>query len=239
LILLFKFSGGLDAEEKGGIASGFVECSMLLSTRGLAKRVRQVVLGWPGSRDIIFVVCGYLMSPFTMQLIDVRWRNATCRQSMLERAKSMAHMIGSFTMFAIPVFAMLFMMLLALLVTVTGSMVGLATKFRDVFSIMAACSLIRPAILATYVVLNRKATTLPVRPNDSPFGLDIFVNVHGPLFAILNFFSIFEIWYLVIFALTLAISDRSIQRKGVCRDHSGVAAALLFKIIGTFFRPKA
>src|SRR5260370_38731724 len=88
------------------------------------------------------------------------------------------------------------------------------TLFRS-FSIMAACSLI-PALqyAATYVVLRSKGDEITNQEQMTPpFGLDIFVNPHGPLLAMLNFFSIFEIWYLVIFGLTLAYLTGSSKGK--------------------------
>jgi len=104
----------------------------------------------------------------------------------------MTHMITQAIVFVIPVVGILILLLLALLVSVTGSMVGLRTKFRDVFSIMAACSLISSLqYVATYVVLRSKGDEITSQDQMTPpFGLDIFINAHGPLYAILNFFSI-------------------------------------------------
>ena len=230
--------------EENGIASGFVGMfNAFVDPAGLAKRV-PAKLFWVGpvvTVTIIFVVFGTLMQPFTSQLIDVQMAQRNMPPEQLERAKSMAHMIGNIIRFAIPVFALLFTMLLALLVNVTGSMVGLRTKFRDVFSIMAACSLI-PALqyAATYVVLRSKGDEITNQEQMTPpFGLDIFVNAHGPLLAVLNFFSIFEIWYLVIFALTLAYLTVSSKGKAFAAITPAWLLPLLFKVIGSLFQPKS
>lgn len=229
--------------EENGIASGFVGMfNAFVDPAGLAKRV-PAKLFWVGpvvTVTIIFLVCGYLMAPFTSQLIDVQMAQRNMPPDQLERAKGMAHMIGSVTVFVIPVFGILFLMLLALLVNVTGSMVGLRTKFRDVFSIMAACSLISSLqYAATYVVLRSKGDDITSQEQMTPpFGLDIFINAHGPLYAILNFFSIFEIWYLVIFTLTLAYLTGSSKGKAFLAITPAWLLPLLFKIVGSLFQSK-
>jgi hypothetical protein len=181
------------------------------------------------------------MQPFSMQLIDVQMAQRNMPPEQLERAKDMGHMIGKVIGFAIPVFLWLFAMLLALLVTVTGSMVGLRTKFRDVFCIMAACSLISSLqYAATYVVLRSKGDEITNQEQMTPpFGLDIFVNAHGPLLAVLNFFSIFEIWYLVIVGLTLAYLTGSSKGKAFAAITPAWLIPLLFKVIGALFQPKS
>jgi len=153
----------------------------------------------------------------------------------------MTHMITQAIVFVIPVVGILILLLLALLVSVTGSMVGLRTKFRDVFSIMAACSLISSLqYVATYVVLRSKGDEITSQDQMTPpFGLDIFINAHGPLYAILNFFSIFEIWYLVIFALTLAYLTGASKGKAFAAITPAWLLPLLFKIIGSLFQPKS
>jgi hypothetical protein len=230
--------------EENGIASGFVGMfNAFVDPAGLAKRV-PAKLFWVGpvvTVTIIFLVFGYLMQPFSMQLIDVQMAQRNMPPEQLERAKDMGHMIGKVIGFAIPVFLWLFALLLALLVTVTGSMVGLRTKFRDVFSIMAACTLISSLqYVATYVVLRAKGDEITNQEQMTPpFGLDIFINAHGPLLAILNFFSIFEIWYLVIFALTLAYLTGSSKGKAFMAITPAWLLPLLFKVIGSLFQPKS
>ena len=145
--------------EENGIASGFVGMfNAFVDPAGLAKRV-PAKLFWVGpvvTVTIIFLVYGYLMAPFTMQLIDTQMSQRNIPADQLERARSMAHTIGGVTMYAIPVFALLFLLLIALLVNVMGSMVGLRTKFRDIFSIMAACSLIQALQLIALDDPNRR-----------------------------------------------------------------------------------
>src|SRR5208282_468144 len=97
-----------------------------------------------------------------------------------------------------------------------GSMAGLRAKFRDIFSLMAACSLV-PAlqVIATYIVVRSKGDEITSQDQlTPPFGLDIFLqNLHGALFGLVNFFSIIEIWYLIVFTFALAYLGKSSKGK--------------------------
>src|SRR5882762_4480713 len=92
--------------EENGIASGFVGMfNAFVDPQGLAKRV-QAKLFWVGpviTVTIIFVVVGYLMKPYTTQLIDAQIAQRSVPPEQLEKARSMGHIVGSLIMFATPV----------------------------------------------------------------------------------------------------------------------------------------
>jgi len=135
------------------------------------------------------------------------------------------------------VFVVLFTMLGAWLVGVTGSIVGLRAKFRDIFSLMMACSLIACLqYIATYIVLRTKGDEITSQDQMTPaFGLDIFVPAHGVLLAILNFFSIFQIWSMVILALALASLTGATKGKAFAAITPAWLVPLIFRIIGAAF----
>jgi hypothetical protein len=120
-------------------------------------------------------------------------------------------------------------------VGVTGSVVGLRAKFRDIFSIMMACSLIGSLqYIATYIVLRSKGDEITSQEQMTPaLGLDIFIPAHGVLLAILNFFSIFQIWSLVIMALALASLTGSTKGKAFAAITPAWVIPLIFRIIGS------
>jgi hypothetical protein len=129
-----------------------------------------------------------------------------------ERARHVTHMIYQFLPVASPVFIVLFLLLFAWLVSVMGSIAGVRAKFRDVFALLAACQLIQSLqAIATYVVLHAKGDEITSQEQlTPPFGLDIFLqNIHGGLFALVHFFSIFEIWYLIVLTVALAALAKS------------------------------
>jgi hypothetical protein len=211
------------AEENLGVASGLTGMfNAFVDPAGLAKRVKAKLFWlWPLiTICIIYVVVGYLMLPYTMQLVDASIQQRMSAQNIpperMETARNMAHTFSQVGIAFTPMFVIGILALLAWLVSVTGSIAGLRAKFRDIFSIMAACSLITSLqFIATYIVVRMKGDE--IRSPEQlmvPLGADIFVqDVHGAMLAFLNFFSIFEIWYIVVLGLSLAYLTGSSKGK--------------------------
>jgi len=228
------------AEENPGIASGILGMfNAFVDPAGLAKAAKAKLFWlWPLIVvSIIFIVFGYLMLPYTLQLSEARLAQQNVPPAGMENARNMAHTITQVFVFLVPVFIVLFTMLGAWLVGVTGSIVGLRAKFRDIFSIMMACSLIGSLqYIATYIVLRTKGDEITSQDQMTPaFGLDIFVPAHGVLLALLNFFSIFEIWSIVIMALALASLTGSSKGKAFAAITPAWLIPLIFRIIGSLF----
>ena len=228
-------------EEQQGAASGLAGMfSVFIDPAGTAKRVpAKLSWLWPViTISIIYVVFGYLMLPYTIQMIDARLNQAMAQQGTpperMEAARNITLMITKVAFAFTPVIIIGFLALFAWLVTVTGSMVGLRAKFRDVFSLMAACSLI-PALqyIAGYIVIHTKGDEVTSQEQlTPPFGLDIFLqNVHGPLLALLNYFSIFQIWYLVVFTIGLAALAKSSKGKAFAAITPAWVLPLILRMI--------
>jgi hypothetical protein len=237
------------AEENPGVASGLVGMlNAFVDPMGLAKRVKAKLFWlWPLiTICIVYIVMGYLMLPYTMQLVDFSMQQRAASQSIppdrMETARNMAHTFSQVGIAFTPVFVVGILALLAWLVVVTGSMVGLRAKFRDVFSLMAACSLITALqVIAAYIVVRTKGDEIQ-SPEQlmAPFGADIFIqDVHGAMLAFLNFFSIFEIWYLVILGLSLAYLTGSSKGKAFAAITPAWLVLLLLAMVSAKFSPGA
>ena len=237
------------AEENPGVASGLVGMlNAFVDPMGLAKRVKAKLFWlWPLiTICIVYIVMGYLMLPYTMQLVDFSMQQRAASQSIppdrMETARNMAHTFSQVGIAFTPVFVVGVLALLAWLVMVTGSIVGLRAKFRDVFSLMAACSLITALqVIAAYIVVRTKGDEIQ-SPEQlmAPFGADIFIqDVHGAMLGFLNFFSIFEIWYLVILGLSLAYLTGSSKGKAFAAITPAWIIPLLLSVIRAKFSPGA
>ena len=237
------------ADESLGVSSGPLGMlNAFVDPMGLAKRVRARLFWlWPLiTICIIYVAVGYLMLPYTMQLVDFSMQQRMAAQNLpadrMETARNMAHTFSQVGIAFTPIFVVGILALLAWLVSVTGSMVGLRAKFRDVFSLMAACSLITALqFIATYIVVRTKGDEIQ-SPEQlmAPFGADIFIqDVHGPTLALLNFFSIFEIWYLVILGLALAYLTGSSKGKAFAAITPAWIVPLLLSMLRAKFSPGA
>lgn len=230
------------AEQAGGVADGVVGMmNVFVDPATTAKHVpSRLSWVWPVLVLCIgYVVFGYLMLPYAMQMVDAKMAERNIAPEQLERAQSMAHTITKITTPLTPIFVIGFLALFALLVKLTYSIVDVRPRYRDVFSLLAACSLI-PLLqyIATYVVLRTKGDPITSPEQMTPpFGLDIFFQgSKGVFFALLNFFSIFEVWYLIILVFGLAYLTRSSKSKALIAITPVWLLPLFFRLIGAMFQ---
>lgn len=228
-------------EENASVASGFAGMfNAFIDPAATAKNVTAKLSWlWPLlTISIIYVVFGYLMLPFVLQLTESRISQQNIPPERLEGARRVGTMIAKSTPVITIVFVILFMLLFAWLIGVVGSIVGARAKFRDTFSLLAAFSLI-PALqyIAAYIVLNAKGDEITTQEQMSPpFGLDIFLqDVHGPLLALLNYLSIFQIWYIVVLGLGYAALTRTSKGKGFIATSPAWVVPLLLRMLGAAF----
>ena len=236
------------AEEKPIRSGPFGMLNAFVDPAGLARSARVKLFWlWPViTLTLIYVVFGYLMLPYTMQLVDASMNQRAAAQSIpperMETARNVAHTFSQVGIVITPVFVIGVLALLAWLVGVTGSMVGLRSKFRDIFSLMAACSLITSLqYIATYIVVRAKGDEIQsVEQLMAPLGADIFVpDAHGSLLALLNFVSVFEIWYVVMLGLSLAYLAGSSKAKAFAAITPAWLLPLLLAIVRARFSPGA
>jgi len=228
-------------EPKLGIGDGVVGMlNVFVDPAGTAKRVPAPLSWiWPLiTLSIIYVVFGYIMN-----LIDLRINQQISQQNtpveQAEGGRNIAHAIYQYYPLAIPVLSILFLLLFAWLVSGMASMAGLRAKFRDIFSLMAACALI-PALqyIATYIVVHAKGDEITSQEQlTPPFGLDIFLqDIHGALFGLVNFFSIFEIWYLIVLTFALAYLGKSSKGKAFFAITPAWVLPLLLRVVTAMFQ---
>jgi hypothetical protein len=236
------------AEEKApGIASGLVGMlNVFVDPAATAKRV-PAKLSWLWPLIVFSIIYGavaYLMMPYSTQFANAAIAERSAQQGLkpeqIERAQSMAHRFTTLGAVATPVILIVGMLILAWLVSVTGAMTGARAKFRNVFSLMASCSLIQAfQSIAAYIVVRAKGDEIhSAEQLTPPFGLDIFLqDVHGALYGLVNFFSIFEIWYLVVLTVGLAALAKTSKGKAFAAITPAWVLPLLLRIIQMAFSP--
>ena len=184
------------------------------------------------------MIVGYLVLPYAMQLVDVKMAERNMPPEQAEKAKSMTHAMAKYSAPVTPIFRIGIIALMALLIKALYAAMNVRPRFRDVFSLLAACSLI-PLIeaIATYIVIRSKGDEITTAEQLAPpFGLDLFLpGAKGVLFAIVHFFSIFEIWYLVVLVIGLAYLTHSSRSKAMLAITPAWLLPLLMAVIGGAF----
>lgn len=187
---------------------------------------------------IVYAIMGYLMKPYSTQLMEAKVAEQSIPADRLERVQAVSRIVSNVMLVLTPVMIVAFIALWSWLIKVIYSIMDVRSRFHDVFSLVAACSLI-PMLqfIANYIVLRVKGDTITSAEQlMAPFGLDIFFQgVKGVAFAILNFFSIFQIWYLVVLVIGLAYLTRSSKSKALVAITPAWLIPLLFRMIGAMF----
>ncbi|MGA2215615.1 MAG: YIP1 family protein [Bryobacteraceae bacterium] len=233
-------------EQKLSVVDGFLGMlNAFVDPAGAAKRVPAPLFWlWPVIiLTIIYLVFGYLMLPYTLAVVDLRISQQMSTQNVpveqAERARSITHTVTQISFVATPVIVIGLLTLFAWLVGAMASMAGLRAKFRDIFSLMAACALI-PALqyIATYIVIRVKGDEITSQEQlTPPFGLDIFLqDMHGALLGMVNFFSIFEIWYLIVLTFGLAYLGKSTKGKAFFAITPAWVLPLVLRMVTAMFQ---
>ena len=188
--------------------------------------------------SIIYMIFGYLMLPYAMQLVDIKIAQQNVPAERLENAQRIAHMFSQVGVVFTPVFVIAGIAVVAWLIAVSCSILGMNARFRNVFSLVAACSLINALqYIAAFIVIRSRGDEIQSPEQlQPPFGLDIFLgDLHGPLFAIVNFFSIFELWYLIVLGVGLACLAGSSKSKAFLAITPAWVLPLLMRVVGSLF----
>lgn len=217
-----------------GMGNAFVD------PKGMARQVvKKGFWIWPlAILCVAFVAFGALMAPIIVRVMQL-YPPEGVAQLPREQIEKIAHAFAYAPIVAAPVVVVLMLLLSAWLVNLACTVLGIQTKFRHVFSLIMAASMIAiPQLIASYAVVSMKGDDIQsVQELQPAFGLDIFFSgLKGPLLAFLNFFSIFEIWSMVILGLGLAYMARTSKGKAFAAITPAWLIPLLLKVVGSFFQ---
>lgn len=229
-------------EQKLTVGDGFIGMlNVFVDPKATAKRV-PAPLSWLWPLIVlivVFVVVGILTAPYVFSIANTAIAQRGVPPEQAERVMGFYRVVGRITPIVTPVFVIAFLALFAWLVVVTGSIAGVRTKFRDVFSLMAACSLITAIqSIATIIVVRAKGDEITTQEQlTPPFGLDIFLqDIHGALFALVNYFSIFQIWYLIVLTIGLAALAKTSKGKAFFAITPAWLLPLFFRVLQGMFQ---
>jgi hypothetical protein len=209
-----------------------------------AKRVA-APLAWLWPVILLIVVyggVGLMTAPYAISIADAQIAQRGITGDQAENARRITHIISQITPIVTPIFVVLLLLLFAWLVMVTGSIAGVRARFRDLFALMASCSLITALqAIAVLIVVRAKGDEITSQEQlTPPFGLDIFLqNAHGALLALLNFFSIFQIWYLIVFTIGLAALAKTTKGKAFFAITPAWVLPLLLRVVQATMQPSS
>ena len=188
--------------------------------------------------SIIMIVVQLQMIPFTMQAMRMDPPNGISG-AQLERTLSITGTVSRVAAYCMPLILLFFSSIGALLVLAFGSMVDAKAKFSQLLSLLLTCGMISTLqYIAAVVVLKSKGLDdiQSMHQMQVPLGLDIFVNATGALGGLLNFFSIFMVWYIVMLGLTYSHLAKVSKGKAFFATCPAWLLGMIFAVIGAALR---
>ena len=230
------------AEESSGIGGGLAGMLNVFVDPGTTAKhaAKKGFWLWPVLTLIIgYLVIGFMMKPFYLEMAKAQMaQNPNIPPERVEAMGNMGGIIATVQIVVTPLVVIGIVALMALLVNVMLSMLGTPGRFQNTFGLMAASGLISLLqFVAIYVVLRMKGDPVTSREQFmAGFGLDIFLpGLHGVPLAIANFFSIFELWYLVVLTFGLSALYKVSKGKAFAAATPAWLIPLLFAIVGGLF----
>lgn len=191
--------------------------------------------------SIIAMIVQSQMIPMIQHVMEVSPLPTNSDPAQYQKGIQIAMMIQHVVLFAMPVFIVAILAIQAALITGTASLLSVKTKFLYVFNLVCGISLIGSlGAIATAIIVRAKGAPSTMAELKPPLGLDIFLpeGTNKFLMAILSYFSVFQIWTIVMFVLIFAVAFRSNKGTAFLTYVPVMCLTLLFMFIGAAFSPK-
>jgi len=180
--------------------------------------------------SIVSIVASYMMMPIVRHVAEVAPIPANVPAEQYQKQMEMGLKFQGILVYFAPVIAAILFAIQAAILLGTSAVMSVPAKFRSLFNLVAGCSLIQLlASIAGLIIVKAKgdvSTFAELRP---ALGLDIFLPEGSNKFltAFLGYFSVFEIWWLVMIVLIYGVAFRVSKGKAF----AAVVPLMLLNII--------
>jgi hypothetical protein len=189
--------------------------------------------------SIVSMVASYLMLPMVQHVLEVSPIPAGSSPEQYQSGMDVAMTIQRVSMYSSPAIVAVILALQALVIWATCSVLTIDVKFRWLFNLVAGCSLIQVlASIASLAILKGKgeiSTMAELRP---ALGLDIFLpeGTNKYATAFLGYFSIFEIWWIVMMVLVFSTAFRVSKGKALAAVLPLIMVSILLRMGAAAFQ---
>ena len=217
------------ASDLAGIFSFFIDPA------GAAKRVYSKWF-WVGPfilMSVVSLITAYLMIPITQHVLE--------SMNLPERQMEMSIRMQQIVMWFAPIMVAILFAVGALVLFAMSSVMSVNAKFRELFNLVAGCSVIQMlAAIAGVLILKAKGDVSSMAELRPALGLDIFLpeGTNRVLMAFLGYFSVFEIWWIVMMVLIFSKAFRVSKGKAFAIVLPLILLNLVFRVGGAAFQPR-
>ncbi len=215
--------------------------SFFIDPQGAARRIFHKWF-WVGPVivvSIISIVVSVLMFPILQHVMEVMPMPADTTPERYQKGIAWAGTIQRVSMYATPLLIIGLNAIEAVIMLAMCSVLNVGAKFRSLFNLVSGCALISVlASIASIIILRAKgeiSTMAEIRP---PLGLDIFMpeNTNKYALALVGYFSIFQIWWIVMMVLILSTAFRVSKAKAFAVVVPIIVLSIIFRLVSSAFQ---
>lgn len=236
------FAPELPANPPSGFASDLAGMwNFLLDPEGAAKRVHSKWF-WVGPVivfSLVSAIASYLLMPIVQHVLSVAPLPEGTSPEQYQKGIEMSLMIQRIFMWFMPLYALAIFAVQAGILLGGSVVMGVKAKFGQLFNLIAGASLIQVvAGIASVIIMKAKgdvSTFAELRP---AMGLDIFLpeGMNKYLTALVGYFSVFEIWWIVMLVLIFAAAFAVKKSKALMVVTPLVLLSILYKVATAAFQ---
>ncbi len=188
--------------------------------------------------SIVSFIAAMIMMPMMQHVMEIAPLPANSTPEQYQKGMEIGLMFQKVLAYCAPVTLAIFFALQALILLAMSAALGIGAKFRALFNVVAGCSLIQVlSAIAALVILKAKgeiSTMAELRP---ALGFDIFLpeGANKYLGAVLGYFSVFEIWWIVMMVLVISAAFRVPKGKAFAAVVPLILLSICFRLIGAVF----
>lgn len=214
--------------------------SFFMDPRGAARRVHTKWF-WVAPLiifSVVSVLASYVIMPMTRHVMEIAPLPPGVSPEQYQRSMEVGLTIQRFTMYFAPVMAALLFAIQTGILWVMSSALDTGAKFRQLFNLITGCSLIQVlAALAAVIILKAKGEVSTVAELRPALGIDIFLgeSTNKFLVAVLGYFSVFEIWWIVMLVLIYSAAFRVSKTKAGLVVTPLIVLSILLRVAGAVF----
>ncbi|MBV8895069.1 MAG: YIP1 family protein [Acidobacteriaceae bacterium] len=218
--------------------------SFFIDPEGAAKRAFHKWF-WIGPLivvSIIAIATQLVRLPITQEVMQTMQLPNGVTEQQWEKQMQISLMIQHIAVWVSPIIVIVLYAFQAVVLLAMCSILTVNAKYRTLFNIVAGCSLISSLeAIASVIVLKMKAPVSTIAELKPPLGLDIFLSEGSNKFLMgfLSYFTIFNLWWIIMIVLVLAAAFRITKGKAFAIVLPVILISLVLIMAGAAFTPRS
>lgn len=215
--------------------------NFFIDPAGAAKRVFSKYF-WVGPLivfSIVSIAASYLLMPIVQHVLETSPVPANVSPEQYQKGVAMGLTFQRVGIYMAPAITAILYLVQAVILFGMCSIMSIDGKFKQLFNLVAGCSLIQLlSSIASVVILKAKGDISSMAELRPALGLDIFMPEGANKFAtaFLGYFSVFEIWWIVMMVLVFSAAFRVSKGKAFAVILPLILLTLVFKIGAAVFQ---